>query len=207
MLEMTNVFAETKNREAFFKFSSLNKYWASACDPENVTEVEIDLEKVTPEEVKSIGLKWKCVRVLIVTGSVNDNNYNTHFKNVADYFPNVCELIISGHIDLKLPSLCAISRMKNLEHLRLEVYDFSSKGVMMMRESLSLKTLHASSALTTCKIFVDKLVNKEGDKETLLEEVHMHLHVMFGNEYEPYPAKAMRFDGFDFDDAFPVDLE
>ncbi len=155
MHKITDIFKENLDGESFTRFSRVNKHWTRACERDALKEFNINLDKVSYDEAISVGVIWSDIEVLHVTGDVAEyvsaDVYAYFFEKIAEYFPKLRELHISGDMYLMLPSLEIISSMDNLEQIHMEVFNFSTNGVMMMAKLPNLKFLQAWSKYTDCK--------------------------------------------------------
>ena len=154
----------------------------------------INLEKVTCDEVISVGFIWSDIEVLHVTGDIADSLYEDVYKDIfekiADYFPKLRELHISGDMNLMLPFLEIISSMDNLEHLHMEVFNFSANGVMMMSNIKNLKFMYACSTYTNCEFAVDK----SSENDSILSKDFINMYLSGENKYE---EECVEFGGFE----------
>ena len=199
MHKITDIFKENLDGESFTSFSRINKHWTRACERDALKEFKINLEKVSYKEVISVGVIWRNIEVLHVTGDISDDlydYYNLYFAIIARYFPNLRELRILGKVNLVLPSLQIIASMDNLENIHIDVFDFSAKGVMMMGNQPNIKFMYACSTYTRCEFSVDLL----SENKRLLSKDFIDNHssseegcVEFGG-FEPVPGDEVMSD-------------
>lgn len=194
MQKITDIFKENLDGKSFTSFSMVNKHWTRACERDALKEFKINLDKVSYDEAISVGVIWRNIEVLHVSGDVAEYAYEDvyayFFEKIAEYFPKLRELHISGDMNLMLPSLEIISSMDNLEHLHMEVFNFSTNGVMMMANLPNLKFLQAWSKYTDCKFSVD-LFSENND---LLSKEFINDYIWFSREYE---EDCVVFGGFE----------
>ena len=199
MRKITGIFKENMDGESFTSFSRVNKYWTRACERDALKVFKINLDKVSYDEVISVGVIWRNIEVLHITCDVADDlydYYNVYFAIISRYFPKLRELRISGKVKLMLPSLQIIASMDNLENIHMEVFDFSAKGVMMMGNLQNMRFMYAYSKSTGCKFSVDQ----SSENNRLLSKDFIDNHISSEEEcvefcgFEPVPGDELMSD-------------
>jgi hypothetical protein len=158
MQKITDIFKENLDGKSFTSFSRVNKHWTRACERDALKNFNINLDKVSYNEVISVGVIWRNIEVLYITCDVDDelyDYYDVYFAKIARYFPKLRQLHISGKVNLLLPSLEIISSIDTIERIYMEVSKFSAKGVMMMGNLPNMDFMYACSKSTGCKFTVD----------------------------------------------------